>query len=276
MVSILFADLAGFTPLSEARDPEEVRELLTRYFEVTSEVVERYGGVVEKFIGDAVVAVWGAPQAQEDDAERAVRTAMELVGSVAELGKASGVPLALRVGVSTGSAAVTVGAVGQGMVAGDVVNTTARIQTAAQPGVVLVDEATHRATEAAIAYENTGEHVLKGKAEPVRLWRAQRVVAARRGEGRSLGLEPPFVGRSRELSLLKQLLHATAEDGRAHLVSVSGIGGIGKSRLAWEFEKYIDGLVDEFLWHRGRCLAYGDGVAFWALAEIVRMRCRIV
>ena len=276
MLSILFADLVGFTPRAETRDPEEVRELLGRYFETTREIVERYGGTLEKFIGDAVVAVWGAPLAQEDDAERAVRTALELVAAVAELGEANGVTLALRIGISTGSGAVTLGAVGQGMVAGDIVNTTARIQTAAQPGTVLVDEATRRATEASIAYEGAGSFELKGKSEPIDLWQARRVVAARRGEGRSDGLEPPFVGRARELSLLKQLLHATGQDGRAHMVAVSGIGGICKSRLTWEFEKYIDGLVDDFLWHRGRCLAYGDGVAFWALAEIVRMRCRIV
>ena len=276
MASILFADIVGFTPLAESRDPEEVRELLGRYFETAQEIVQRYGGVLEKFIGDAVVALWGAPVAQEDDAERAVRTALDLVSAVQALGADAGVDLALRAGVSTGSVAVTLGAEGQGMVAGDVVNTTARIQAAAEPGTVLVDEATRRATEAAIAHEAAGSFELKGKSQPVELWRALRVVGALRGEGRTLGLEPPFVGRVRELSMLKQLLHATAEDGRAHMVSVSGIGGIGKSRLTWEFEKYLDGLADSFLWHRGRCLSYGDGVAFWALAEIVRMRCRIV
>ena len=276
MASILFADIVGFTPLAESRDPEEVRELLGRYFETASEIVQRYGGALEKFIGDAVVAVWGAPVAQEDDAERAVRTALDLVSAVQALGAEAGVDLALRAGISTGSVAVTLGAEGQGMVAGDVVNTTARIQATAEPGTVLVDEATRRTTEAAIAHEAAGSFELKGKSQPVELWRALRVVGALRGEGRTLGLEPPFVGRVRELSMLKQLLHSTAEDGRAHMVSVSGIGGIGKSRLTWEFEKYLDGLADSFLWHRGRCLSYGDGVAFWALAEIVRMRCRIV
>src|SRR6478609_6903710 len=153
MASILFADIVGFTPLAESRDPEEVRELLGRYFETAQEIVQRYGGVLEKFIGDAVVALWGAPVAQEDDAERAVRTALDLVSAVRALGAEAGVDLALRAGVSTGSVAVTLGAEGQGMVAGDVVNTTARIQAAAEPGTVLVDEATRRATEAAIAHE---------------------------------------------------------------------------------------------------------------------------
>jgi class 3 adenylate cyclase/tetratricopeptide (TPR) repeat protein len=276
MTSILFADIVGFTPLAEHRDPEEVRELLDRYFDVARQVVQRHAGTLEKFIGDAVVAVWGTPVAQEDDAERAVRTALELVSAVRALGAEQGVDLAARAAVTTGHAAVTLGAEGQGMVAGDVVNTTARIQAAAEPGTVLVDEGTRRAAEASIAFEAAGTRELKGKSEPVAVWRALRVIAGMRGGGRSGGLEPPFVGRERELSLLKQLLHATAEDERAHLTVLSGIGGIGKSRLAWEFEKYVDGLVDVFLWHRGRCLSYGDGVAFWALAEIVRQRCRIV
>ena len=163
------------------------------------------------------------------------------------------------------------------MVAGDVVNTTARIQAAAEPGTVLVDEATRRATEAAIAHAAAGSFELKGKSAAGRAVAGARVVGAlaRRGPRRS-GWSRRSWAAPRELSLLKQLLHSTAEDGRAHMVSVSGIGGIGKSRLTWEFEKYLDGLAGDFLWHRGRCLAYGDGVAFWALAEIVRMRCRIV
>ncbi|HEU0194586.1 MAG TPA: adenylate/guanylate cyclase domain-containing protein [Gaiellales bacterium] len=271
LASILFADLVGFTPLAEGRDPERVRELLSRYFDLAATVVGRHGGLVEKFIGDAVVAVWGTPVAQEDDAERAVRTALELVASVPELEPG----LAMRAAVSTGEAAVTVGARGQGMVAGDVVNTTARMQAAAPPGAVLIDQATHRATEAAIRCEPGGSHELKGKAEPVRLWRALQVVAERGGRRRSPGLEPPFVGRSRELRQVQDLLHAAADQRRAQLVSVTGIAGIGKTRLSWELEKYVDGLADTFLWHRGRCLSYGDGVTFWALAEMVRMRARI-
>ena len=242
-----------------------------RYFDTCRRLIERYGGTVEKFIGDAVMAVWGTPVANEDDAERAVRAALDLVAAVPELDPA----LAARAGVLTGEVAVTLGAEGQGMVAGDLVNTAARIQGEAEPGTVLVGESTKRATEAAIAYEDAGEHELKGKAEPVALFRALRVTAARAGALKSTGLEPPFVGRDRELRLVKELFHASAEEKKAHLVSVVGIAGIGKSRLAWEFEKYIDGLVDEIWWHRGRCLAYGEGVAYWALAEMVRMRARI-
>jgi class 3 adenylate cyclase/tetratricopeptide (TPR) repeat protein len=271
LVSVLFADLVGFTSASEGRDAEETRELLTRYFDTCRTVIERYGGTVEKFIGDAVMAVWGTPVAQEDDAERAVRAALDLVGAVSDL--APGVRA--RAGVLTGEAAVTIGAEGQGMVAGDLVNTASRIQSAAEPGSVLVGEATKRATEAAIAYAAAGEHQLKGKTESVRTWQALRVTAGRRGALKSAGLEPPFVGRGRELRLVKELFHACAAERRAHLVSVVGIAGIGKSRLSWEFEKYIDGLSEDVRWHRGRCLAYGEGVAFWALAEMVRMRAQI-
>jgi class 3 adenylate cyclase/tetratricopeptide (TPR) repeat protein len=276
LVSVLFADLVGFTPLSESRDPEEVRELLSRYFDTCRRLIGIYGGTVEKFIGDAVMAVWGTPTAQEDDAERAVRTALDLVTAVAALGEEIGAPeLALRAGVLTGEAAVNLAAEGEGMVAGDLVNTAARIQSAAAPGTVLVGDATRRATAAAIAYEPAGEHELKGKSEPLTLFRALRVTAVRGGARTSSELEPPFVGRARELRLVKEHFHGSAEERKAHLVSVVGIAGIGKSRLAWEFEKYLDGVADQVLWHRGRCLAYGDGVAYWALAEMVRMRALI-
>jgi class 3 adenylate cyclase/tetratricopeptide (TPR) repeat protein len=271
LVSVLFADLVGFTTASEERDAEDTRELLTRYFDQARTTIERYGGTVEKFIGDAVMAVWGAPVSQEDDAERAVRAALDLVAGVPDLDPA----LSARAGVLTGEAAVTLGAEGQGMVAGDLVNTASRVQSEAEPGTVLVGETTMRATEAAIAYTSAGEHELKGKSEPIALWRALRVVAARKGEGRAAGLEPPFVGRERELRVTKELFHATADEGRAHLLSIVAVPGMGKSRLAWEFEKYLDGLFETAWWHKGRCLAYGDGVAYWALAEMVRMRARI-
>jgi len=276
LVSVLFADLVGFTAASEARDPEETRELLSRYFDTCRRLIGVYGGTVEKFIGDAVMAVWGTPVATEDDAERAVRAALDLVAAVSALGDEVGAPgLRLRAGVLTGEAAVTVGAEGQGMVAGDLVNTASRIQAVAEPGSVVVGDSTRRATEQTVAYEPAGEHELKGKEEPETLWRARRIVSARRGELRSDGLEAPFVGRDRELRQVKELFHACAEEGKAHLVSITGIAGIGKSRLAWEFYKYFDGIVETVWWHRGRCLAYGEGVTYWALADMVRMRCQI-
>jgi hypothetical protein len=227
--------------------------------------------MVEKFIGDAVMAVWGTPVANEDDAERAVRAALESTAAVTGLGQEVGArDLRARAGVLTGEAAVTLGAEGQGMVAGDLVNTASRVQSAAPPGSVYVGDATKRLSEASIVYEDAGSHELKGKTEPVSLWRAERVVAGRAGALRASGLEPPFVGRDRELRLIKELFHGSADERKTHLVSVIGVGGIGKSRLAWEFEKYIDGLVADTRWHRGRCLAYGEGVAFWALADMVR------
>ncbi len=266
---MLFADLVGFTPFAEERDAEDVRETLSRYFELASSIIGRYGGTVEKFIGDAVMAVWGAPVAHEDDAERAVRAALELVDAVRSLGPS----IQARAGVLTGEAATSIGATNQGMVAGDLVNTASRLQSAASPGTVLVGEATQRAASDAIAFEAAGEQVLKGKASPVPAWRAMRVVSERGGRNRSETLEAPFVGRDEELRLLKDLFHATGREQRARLVSVIGPAGIGKSRLAWEFLKYIDGLVETVWWHRGRSPAYGEGITFWALGEMVRGRC---
>ncbi len=268
LVSVLFADLVGFTSFAEERDAEEVRDTLTRYFELATEVITRYGGTVEKFIGDAVMAVWGAPVAREDDAERAVRAALELVDAVRSLGPT----IAARAGVLTGEAAVTIGATNQGMVAGDLVNTASRLQSVAPPGSVLVGEATQRAASKAIAFEPAGEQLLKGKTSPVPAWRALRVVAELGGRNRSEALEAPFVGRDDELRLLKDLFHATGRDRRTRLVSVVGPAGIGKSRLAWEFLKYVDGLVETVWWHDGHSPAYGSGITFWALGEMVRGR----
>jgi class 3 adenylate cyclase/tetratricopeptide (TPR) repeat protein len=271
--SVLFCDVAGFTPLSESRDPEAVRELLSAYFAVARTVIGRYGGVVEKFIGDAVMAVWGTPAATEEDAERAVRAALDLVAAVSQLGGEAGVPgLAARAGVVTGEVAVTLGAVAEGMVAGDSVNTAARVQAAAEPGQVLVDVVTHRLASGAIGFADAGSHHLKGKTEPQRLWRATWVLSGVGGSQRVDGLEAPLAGRDAELRTIKELFHAAAERRAPRLVLVSGPAGVGKSRLGWEFEKYVDGLAEQVWWHRGRCLSYGPGVAFWALAEIVRQR----
>jgi class 3 adenylate cyclase/tetratricopeptide (TPR) repeat protein len=276
LVSVLFADLVGFTAASEARDAEDTRELLSRYFDTCRRLIELYGGTVEKFIGDAVMAVWGAPVATEDDAERAVRAALDLVAAVSALGDEVGAPeLRARAGVLTGEAAVTLGAEGQGMVAGDLVNTASRIQSVAEPGAVLVGEATRRATDQTIVYSDAGSHELKGKVGLVPLWQALRVVSGSRGALKSTGLEAPFVGRDRELRRIKDLFHTCADEKRPQLISITGIAGIGKSRLAWEFYKYFDGIAQITYWHRGRCLSYGEGVTYWALADMVRMRARI-
>jgi class 3 adenylate cyclase/tetratricopeptide (TPR) repeat protein len=272
VVSVLFVDLVGYTSLSEARDAEDVRELLGRYFDTARTIVDRYAGTIEKFIGDAVMAVWGTPVAREDDAERAVRAGLELVDAVAAFGEEVGTPnLRARAGVVTGQVAALANP-DEGLVVGDRVNTAARVQSAAEPGTVLVDETTRHATSAAIAYEDAGEHTVKGKAEPLRLWRAVRVVAGVAGSQRDEALEGPLVGRDPELRLIKELFHAAVDRRAARLVAISGAAGVGKTRLRWEFEKYSDGLADTVLWHSGRCLSYGEGVAYWALAEMVRQR----
>ncbi len=277
VTSVLFGDLVGFTALSETRDQEDVRELLSSYFEQCSQVIARYGGTVEKFIGDAVMAVWGVPTAHEDDAERAVRAGLELVHLIAALGNDLGVPdLAMRVGIVTGEVAVTVGAAQQGMVAGDAVNTAARVQSAAAPGQVWVDETTRLLTSSAVTYVDVGSHAMKGKADPMPLWAVRAVVAGMGGAQRADGLEAPHVGRDRELRLVKELFHSSEEAHRPTLLVVSGEAGVGKSRLGWELDKYTDGLNTTIRWHKGRCLSYGEGVAFYALAEAIRARLQIV
>src|SRR3984957_17975530 len=225
--SVLFCDVVGFTPLSEARDPEAVRELLSEYFDRARTVIGRYGGVVEKFIGDAVMAVWGTPAATEGDAERAVRAALDLVAAVGELGAEAGVPgLAARAGVVTGEVAVNLGAAGEGMVAGDAVNTASRVQAAARAGQVLTDAATQRLAGSAIGVADAGGHALKGKAEPVPLWRATRVRSGVGGSQRVDGLEAPLTGRDAELRTIKDLFHAAA-DRRGPRVGLGGGPGGG-------------------------------------------------
>ena len=162
---MVFADLTGFTAFSEGRDAEDVREMLSEYFDVSRRIVASYGGRIEKFIGDAVMALWGAPVAHEDDAERAVRAALDLVAAVTGLGDRLGTELRVRVGVLTGQAAVELDAVAEGMVIGDAINTASRIQSVAQPGSVLVDDVTRAVTARAIAYEDGGAHTVKGKTE---------------------------------------------------------------------------------------------------------------
>jgi len=277
ITSVLFGDLVGFTSLSETRDQEDVRDLLSRYFEECRQIIARYGGTVEKFIGDAVMAVWGVPTSHEDDAERAVRAGLELVNRIQALGVDLDVAgLDMRVGIVTGEVAVTIGAEQEGMVAGDAVNTAARVQSAATPGQVWVDETTRLLTTSAITYVDVGSHTMKGKADRVPLWSARAVVAGIGGVQRADGLEAPHIGRDRELRLVKEIFHGVEETGRPAMLVVDGEPGVGKTRLDWEFEKYIDGLQATVRWHRGRCLSYGEGAAFYALAEAIRGRLQIL
>lgn len=275
LVTVLFVDLVGSTTLAEKHDAEDVREMLRRYFDDASDAVRRHGGVVEKFIGDAVMAVWGTPVAHEDDAERAVRASLEIVDRVEGLGRVMGLPLQARAGVLTGEAVATVGAIDQGLVAGDLVNTASRLQGAAPPGAVYVGERTQRATNRSIAYSPVGPIVVKGRDEPVPAYEALRIISEMRGSNRGNAPEPPFVGREEQLRLAKELLHATGREKRPRLLHISGVAGIGKSRLVRELSKYLDGLTETTYWHAGRCPSYGEGVSFWALTEMVRGRARI-
>ena len=275
LVSVLFVDLVGFTSYAEQADAEDVRAVLAKFYDIAADAVHCHGGVVEKFIGDAVMAVWGTPVAHEDDAERAVRAALEIVPDVAALGRSTDLPLLARAGVLTGEAAATVGAVDQGLVTGDLVNTASRLQSAAEPGTVLVGERTFRAASRAVSFLPVDALTLKGKQEPVPAWRALRVMSERGGSMRGTAPEPPFVGRDDDLRLVKDMLLTTGREQRPRLVQVTGVAGIGKSRLVWELQKYVDGLSDDVYWHQGRCLSYGEGVAFWAFAEMVRRRAGI-
>jgi class 3 adenylate cyclase/tetratricopeptide (TPR) repeat protein len=275
-VTILFADLVDFTGFAEGSDPEEVRDLQARYFDVSREVILRYGGTVEKFVGDAVMALWGAPVAREDDAERAVRAAVELVDAIAALGGGFGVGgLAGRAGIVSGEAAVTLGAVGQGIVAGDVVNTAARLQAVARPGTVLVDEATYRMVRDAVLFVRAGDQILRGKRSPVPAWEARQVIAMRRGLERAQAPEAPLVGRESDLAMAKALLHGVRDDRTVRLLTILGPAGVGKSRIIWELKKYADGVVEAIAWHQARSPAFGEGIAFGPLAEMVRRRAKI-
>ena len=276
LVTVLFADLTGFTEFSEGRDAEEVREFQTSYFDQSRRVIQLFGGIIEKFIGDAVMAVWGAEVGTEDDAERAIRAGFELIDVVAKLSADIGAPdLGLRVGVHTGEAAVGPNDDRMGFVTGDLVNTASRLQAIAESGTVLVGESTQQAALRSIAFEAIGPQALKGKTLPVTAWQATRVLSERAGRGKAESLEPPFIGRANELRLLKDLLDVVGIESRARLVSLVGEAGIGKSRLVWEFLKYIDGLVDTIYWHEGRSLAYGEGVTFWAISEMIKGRAGI-
>jgi hypothetical protein len=214
--------------------------------------------------------------AREDDAERAVRAGLDLVATAAVIGEELAIDgLQMRVGITTGQVAVTLGAVGEGLVAGDAVNTAARVQSVAMPGQVWVDDTTRSLTTASLAYTSTGKHEMKGKTLPVELFHALRTTAVMGGAQRVDGLEAPFVGRERELRQVKEMFHVTAEERRPRLVLVAGEPGIGKTRLAWEFEKYADAITETTHWLRGRCLSYGQGVAGRVVADMVRSLLRV-
>jgi class 3 adenylate cyclase/tetratricopeptide (TPR) repeat protein len=272
IVSVLFCDLVGFTATSERQDPEDVRARLRPYHLRLRRDIERYGGTVEKFIGDAVMAVFGAPAAHEDDAERAVRAGLRILDGIAELNaETPGFGLQVRVGVNTGEAVVERAArveQGEGFVAGDVVNTAARIQVAAPIGGVAVSDATYRATSRVFDYEPLEAADVKGKSSPLALWQAR---GPRARLGSDIGRHrTPLVGRELEKPLLIATFERAAQQRSVQLVTIVGEPGVGKSRLVAELAGYTDAKPELTRWRQGRCLPYGDSIAFWALAEIVK------
>jgi class 3 adenylate cyclase/tetratricopeptide (TPR) repeat protein len=272
VVSVLFADLVGFTSRAEELDPEDVRAVLAPYWERLRTELERYGGTVEKFIGDAVMALFGAPVTREDDPERAVRAALAIRDWAREEDD-----LQVRIAVTTGEALVLLDAhpaEGEGMAAGDVVNTAARLQAAAPVNGVLVAEATHRATRDVIEYVEAEPVVAKGKADPIRVWEA---VDARSRFGMDIDQRVllPLVGRTHELAALTGAFDRVRSELEPQLVTLVGVPGIGKSRLVAELFQRLDAGPDLVWWRQGRALPYGDGVSFWALGEMVKAQAGI-
>jgi len=273
VVSVLFCDLVGFTDASEQADPEDVRARIEPYHQTVRLELERYGGTVEKFIGDAVMAVFGAPVAHEDDPERAVRAGLGILEAIAELNRRdTGLDLRLRIGINTGETLVSLRARpdrGEAIVAGDVVNTAARIQAGAPVDAVAVSEETFRQTERTFVYHPLAPIEAKGKRRPVPVYRA---VDARSRSGADLdaATTTPFVGREAEKTLLQSLFDRCARGSTVEVVTLVGEPGVGKSRLCAELSRYIDGREELVRWRQGRCPPYGEGITFWALGELVK------
>jgi len=269
VVSVVFVDLVGFTARSELLDPEDVRAFLAPYHEFVRQELESFGGVVEKFIGDAIVAVFGAPTAYGDDAERAVRAALAVRDGVHELAE---LDAQVRIAVNTGDALVSLGArpeLGEAMVAGDVVNTASRLQSAAPVNGVIVGRETYATTHEAIEYEAAEPVQAKGKAEPVEAWIAVRPLRAA-GERRHSG---DLVGRARELDVLRGIWERVASDSVPHLVTVLGPAGIGKTRLAQEFDRVVVELGGRTV--HGRSLPYRESSAYFGFATQVKQLCGV-
>ena len=274
VISVLFCDLVGFTASSDEADPEDVRARLRPYHARVRHEVERFGGVVEKFIGDAVMATFGVPVAHEDDAERAVRAGLRILEAIGDLNERdAGLDLQVRIGIDTGEAVVALDAgfePGEGILA-DVVNTAARLQSAAPVGRVVVGEATFLATRQVFDFEALAPVSLKGKVAPVALWRVG-AARARFGTDITRAHTAPLVGRELEQSLLRGIYERAVRDASVQLVTIVGEPGIGKSRLVAELLEHLGTRPEPVTWRQGRCLPYGDGITFWALGEIVKAR----
>jgi class 3 adenylate cyclase/tetratricopeptide (TPR) repeat protein len=270
--TVIFADLSGYTAVSERLDPERMKSLVDRALRRLGEEVERHGGMIDKYIGDNVMGVFGAPVSHEDDPERAVRAGLAMQAAMAEINERIAVDIganfALRVGINSGD--VLAGRVGDGYtVIGDPVNVAARLQSAARPGTVIVGETTHRLTRAAIEYVELQPLDLKGKSEPVPAWEAVRAVV-RGGTARQPRSSTPLVGRDDECDLLLSLFDQVVSEQRPHLVTVLGQAGVGKSRLLRELALRVGERERPVAVRLGTCPAYGAGLAYWALGEVVR------
>jgi class 3 adenylate cyclase len=272
VVTVVFCDLVGSTARAEGLDPEDVRALLSRFHAQVRTELERHGGTVEKFIGDAVMALFGAPIAHEDDPERALRAAL----AIRDFAVAEGTEL--RIGITTGEALVALGArpaEGEGMASGDVVNTAARLQTAAPVNGILVDASTHRATRSVITYRDAAGVTAKGKAEAIAAWEALEA-RSRFGVDVTHHARVPLVGREQELDILRTGLHRAVGERLPQLVTLVAVPGMGKSRLIYELSRIADDHEELITWRQGRCLAYGNGVAYWALGDVVKAQAGIV
>ncbi|HET9555496.1 MAG TPA: adenylate/guanylate cyclase domain-containing protein, partial [Actinomycetota bacterium] len=270
LVTVLFCDLVGFTARSDQADPEDVGALLRPYHIRLRAEIERLGGTLDKFVGDGVMAVFGAPTTHEDDPERAVRCALAMLAASEELN------LAVRIGITTGEALVRSGPARQTEgVVGDVVNTASRLQGVAPAGGVVVGEATFRATRRLFDYQELGPVQVKGKADPVPVWRLEGA-RSRTGIDAVRRAGTPFVGRQAELERLKGLFEQTVADWTVRLVTVVGEPGVGKSRFVGELAAAVDARPELVTWRQGRCLPYGDGITFWALGEIVKAQAGIL
>jgi class 3 adenylate cyclase len=266
IATVLFADLVGSTALASEEDPERVRALLERFYTAMATEIEAAGGTIEKFAGDAVMAAFGAPAAQEDHAERALHAALAMQHRLGEL---FGDTLSARIGVNTGDVVVGAPRMGSSFVSGDAVNVAARLEQAAEPGEVLVGERTASAVRGAFEFGALTVLPAKGKREGIEARRLLRAFSLMRPRGIP-GLGSSFVGREAELGTLTQSYESAVAEGRPQLVTILGDPGLGKTRLVREFWQQLEGVSPEPLRRTGRCLSYGQGTAYWALAEILR------
>ena len=278
VITALFCDLVGFTATAKSADPEDVDRMLTAYAAMARGQIEAFGGVVEKFIGDAVVGIFGIPAAHEDDPERAVHAGLRIAEDAEELVAIGGAPLRLRVGISSGETLVRLGVTpgsGERLLAGDAINTASRIQSVAPEMGVAVGLTAYEATSSIFDYEELPPATLKGKTHPVRVFHAI-APRARLGTDLTRSYDTPFIGREVDLAILRGVFDKTVAGNSVQLVTVVGEPGLGKSRIVAELGTYLDRKPDVTIWRQGRCLPYGEGITYWALGEILKAHAGIL